>query len=344
MKKTIKDLFLLLLVLLIGYNVVVNVYMPPFIKNINKNIKFAFIVALIPDRLTFVDFKYNNFESMFLTLDVYVEAVLKKDYTKFVNGISAIGFKYTILKGEFVPQEEGQMNPAFVLPFCQWLDAKFGTISYVDLDTDTEFNITDIDGKSAYTSSGKKDQDNMAFDLRGYLQGRPQDTIRIKLFFFPYYQNRFSISAYGAKINVKTFEPLFKKFNLKVDSGIMNFLVQITGQQRKILLTNQMEIQKLKIREDTGLDFKALFGVSYEQMGRFLTDSNGNVYVNFDLEMDDSRFGNLAAMYGKAFADNVGDRIKLGVVTAPVRQVTDLIWNLTGENIFRIFRLFGGGN
>jgi hypothetical protein len=342
MKKTIRDLFLLVLVLLIGYNILINVYMTPFIRKMNSNIQYAFIAAVIPDRFTFVNFRYNNFESMFLTVDVYLEAVIKKDYAKFVNGISAWGFKYTLLKGEYVPKEETGMNPAFVLPFCQWLDAKFGTISYVDLDTDTEFNITSINGKSAYNSKGKKDEENMQFDLTGYLQGRQQDTIRIKLFFFPYYQNRFHASIYGTKIGVKTFEPLFKKFNLKVDSGDMNFIVQITGQQRKILLTNQMEIKKLKIREDTGIDFKALFGVSYEQLGRFLTDSRGDMYVNFDLETDDSKFGMLPAMYAQAFTDNVGNRIKLGVVTAPVRQVTDLIWNLTGENIFRIFRLFGG--
>lgn len=344
MKKTIRDLVLLLLVLFIGYNAVINVYIPPFIKGLNSDIRFSFVVALLPDRLTFVNFRYNNFESMFLTLDVYIKAVLNKDYTKFVNGISAIGFKVTMLKGEYIPKEDNQMNPAFVLPFCQWLDARFGEISYVDLDANTEFNISDINGTSKYNTNGKKDEDNMEFSLIGRLQGRQQDSIRMKLFFFPYYQNRFHLSAYGTKINVKTFEPLFKKFNLKVDSGNMNFLVQITGQQRKILLTNQMEIEKLKIREDTGLDFKALFGVSYEQMGKFLTDSKGSMYVNFDLETDDSKFGLLPAMYAKKFTDSVGDRIKLGVVTAPVRQVTDLIWNLTGENIFRIFRLFGGGN
>jgi hypothetical protein len=342
MRKTIRDLVLLLLVLLTGYNVLINVYMPPFIKSVNSNIKFTFIVSVIPDKLTFVNFQYDNFEAMFLTLDVYVEAVLKKDYTKFVNGISAIGFKYTVLKGEFVPREETGINPAFVIPFCRWLDAKFGTIAYVDLDTDTEFDITDLSGRSKYNTNGKKDQDTMEFSLTGFLQGRAQDTVRLKFFFFPYYQNRFSLSLYGTKISVKTFEPLFKKFNLKVDGGYMNFIVQITGLQRKLMLTNQMEIESLKIREDVGLDFKALFGVSYEQMGRFLTDSKGNMYVNFELQADDSKFGALPAMYAQAFTDNVGNRIKLGVVTAPVRQVTDLIWNLTGENIFRIFRLFGG--
>lgn len=342
MKKTIRDLFLLLLVLFIGYNVVINIYVPPFIKSINKNIKFAFIVSVIPDRFTFINFQYANFEAVFLNLDVYLEAVIKKDYTKFVNGVSAAVFKYTILKGEFVPKEEGQINPAFVIPFCQHLGAYFGTISYVDLDTEAEFSINSINGKSTYKSTGKKDQDHMVFELKGYLQGRAQDTVRIKFFFFPYYQNRFSMSIYGTKIAVKIFEPLFKKFNLKVDSGKMNFMVQITGYQRRILLTNQMEIEQLKIHEDTGLDFKALFGVSYEQMGKFLTDSKGNMYVNFDLEINDSQLGLLPVMYAKAFTDKVGDRIKMGVVTAPVRGVTDLIWNLTGENIFRIFRLFGG--
>ncbi|HRU39962.1 MAG TPA: hypothetical protein P5511_08800, partial [Candidatus Goldiibacteriota bacterium] len=187
---------------------------------------------------------------------------------------------------------------------------------------------------------GKKDEEHMVFDLTGYIQGKKQDTLRLKMFFFPYYINRFYLSVFATKVNASAFEPLFKKYNLKIDGGTLNFMVQITGRNRKVMLRNRMEIEGLKIHEDTGIDFKALFGVSYEQLGRFITDSRGNFNLNFDIETDDSRLGRLPEMYGSAFAENVGNRIKLGVITAPVRQVTDLIWNLTGENVIRFFRLF----
>jgi NADH:ubiquinone oxidoreductase subunit 3 (subunit A) len=342
-KKTLRDLVLLVLVLMAGYNVLINFYVTPLVQNANKDIRYSCILSAIPGRLVFINFQYNNFECLFLTVDVSLPALFIKDYNRTLNGISLIGFKFSIIKGALLPKEEGPaINPAIVLPFCRYIDARFGTIEYEDLDNNAEFNVTGISGGSTYAVKNNKADEYMALDMKGCLQGRSQDELRLKLFFFPYYKNRFHLSAYGTKINVKVFEPLFKGFNLKFDSGRMNFLVQITGEMRKILVTNQMEFQGLKIHEETGIDFKALFGVSYEQMGRFLTDSAGNMYINFDFTTDDSQLGLLPALYAGAFASNVGDRIKLGVVTAPVRQVTDLIWNLTGENIFRIFRLFGG--
>jgi hypothetical protein len=342
MKKTIKDLAILLLVLWAGYNILINFYMTPFINKTNSDIKYMCIVSLMPNKLTFVNFQYGNFESLLLTVDVYLEALIKKDFSKLVNGVSAAGFKYSVINGAYLPKEEAGINPAFVIPFCRHLDASFGKITYVDLDAGAEFTISGVSGGSTYYQKEKKDEELMAFELKGFIQGKRQDTVRLKFFFFPYYANRFNLNIYGTNIDVKAFEPLFKKSNLKIDAGNLNFIVQITGEMRKIKLQNQMEFHGLRIHEDTGPDLKALFGVSYEQMGKYLADSKGSVYVNFDLAIDDSQFGRLPALYANAFTDNLGNRVKMGILTAPVRQVTDLIWNLTGENIFRIFRLFGG--
>jgi hypothetical protein len=136
---------------------------------------------------------------------------------------------------------------------------------------------------------------------------------------------------------------MFIKNRLKFDAGRINFLVQVKGEMRKICLNNVMQFENLKVRENAGLDLKALLGVSVEQLVDFLKDSKGNFYVNYNFCMDDSEFGGIFKKYGDGFQASVMDRLKIGIITAPLRRISDLIWNLTGENVARIFKLFGGG-
>ena len=109
---------------------------------------------------------------------------------------------------------------------------------------------------------------------------------------------------------------------------------------RRIYVNNLMQFRGLKIREDSEFDAKAIFGVSVEQLTDFMKGSNGDFFVNFNFDMPDSRFGDIFSEYASALKSSVGSRVALGIITAPARQVKDLIWNLTGENIFRIIRLF----
>jgi hypothetical protein len=341
-KKKIREVILLVLVLFAGYSIVLNVYLTPFIKNVNKDVKYSFIFSIIPDRITFVNFKYGSFSVLFLTMDVYLREIIKKDYGKFLNGISIVGgtFKFVNTPGSNKTQNNDTMN--FNLPFCQKIKISGSKIIYEDMEQFAMLRIDNINGSSKYFNKGKKDDEYLMLNLSGNLQKRKQDKIMVKMYFFPYYKNRFNVNLFGTNIKAKSFEPLFSKYNLKIESGEVDFVVRVAGEMRKLYLNNAVQIKRLKIREDTGIDFKAVFGVSYEQIGRYLTDSNGNLYVNFDFMISDSQLSQLPDLYMKTFTNIVFDRIKMGVITAPVRQVTDLIWNLTGENVFRIFRIFGG--
>lgn len=342
MKKTIRDIILLFFVLWIGYVIILNIYLTPFIKNVNRDIKYFFIFSIIPDKITFVNFKYKNFSALFLTVDVYIREVIKKSYDKFLNGVSVIGGTLYFIKNPGDNKMENAAELNFDLPFCQKINVISSKIIYEDREQLVMLRIDNINGASKYFNKGTKDIEHLILDLSGNLQRRRQDKIMLKMYFFPYYKNRFNINIFGTRIRVKSFEPLFSKYNLKVDSGEMDFIIRIAGEMRKIYLNNAIQIRNLKIKEDIGIDFKAILGVSYEQIGRYLTDSRGNLYINFDFMIPDSQISQLPNMYAKTFANIVGDRIKAGVITAPIRQVTDLIWNLTGENIFRIFKIFGG--
>lgn len=342
MKKTIRDIILLFFVLVAGYIIILNIYLTNFIKNINKDIKYLFIFSVIPDRITFVNFEYKNFKTLFLTADVYLQEIIKRNYDKFLNGVSITGGTLRFIKNYDENKKENNENLVFNLPFCQKISVNFSKIIYEDREQLVMMCVDNIKGKSKYFNKGKKDLEHLLLELNGNLQKRRQDKIILKMYFFPYYKNRFNINIFGTKIRVRSFEPLFSKYNLRIESGEADFIVRIAGEMRKIYLNNVIHIRNLKIREDTTIDFKTIFGFSYEQIGRYLTDSMGNLYINFDFIIPDSRFSQLPDIYSKTFVNIMGDRIKAGIITAPIRQVTDLIWNLTGENIFRIFKIFGG--
>lgn len=342
MRKIVRDVILLVFVLWIGYIIILNIYLTPFIKNVNKDIKYFFMFSIIPDKITFVNFKYKNFSALFLTVDVYMREIIKKSYDKFLNGVSVIGGTLYFIKNSNDNNkmgDDGELN--FNLPFCQKISIFISKIVYEDQEQLVMFKICNINGVSKYFNKGKKDIEHLILDLSGNLQSREQDKIILKMYFFPYYKNRFNINIFGTRIMVKSFEPLFSKYNLKIDRGEMDFIIRIAGEMRKIYLNNAIQIRNLKIKEDIDIDFKSILGVSYEQIGRYLTDSKGNLYINFDFMIPDSQISQLPNIYAKRFANIVEDRIKAGIITAPIRRVTDLIWNLTGENIFRIFKIFG---
>ncbi len=333
---------LLVFILWLGYSVILNIYLTPFINKINKEIKYMFIFSIIPDKIIFVNFEYENFRALFLSADVYIQEIIKKNYDKFLNGVSIIWGTLKFVKTSKNQNTENNIKMHFSIPFCQKITVVGCKIIYEDREQLAMLRVDNINGTSKYFNKGKKDIEHLMLELTGNLQKRMQNKIILKMYFFPYYKNRFNINIFGTKIKAKFFEPLFSKYNLKIESGDIDFIVRIAGEMRKIYLNNTIQITNLKIKEDIGLDFKAIFGVSYEQIGKYLTDSQGNLYINFDFMIPDSQLGQITDIYAKKFSDIVGDRIKTGIITAPVRQVTDLIWNLTGENIFRIFKIFGG--
>jgi hypothetical protein len=342
MKKAIKQLIILFFILWAGYLIILNVYLTPFIKKTNKDIKYLLIFSVIPDKITFVNFEYKNFSALLLTADIYIKELINKNYDRFLNGVSITGGTLKFVKKPGNDKTENKEVMNFNLPFCQKINITGSRIIYEDAEQLVMLSIDNINGKSKYFNKGKKDIEHLMFELSGNLQRRRQDKIMAKLYFFPYYKNRFNFNIYGTNIRVKSFEPLFSKYNLKIESGEMDFIIRIAGEMRKIYLNNAVHIKHLKIKEDIGIDFKSIFGVSYEQIGRYLTDSNGDLYINFDFMIPDSQLYQMPDIYAKKFTDIMSDRIKTGVITAPIRQITDLIWNLTGENIFRIFKIFGG--
>lgn len=341
MKKTFRDLCVLFFVLFTGFNIYVNREARIILKNIAPSVDYLFAVSFIPDRITFINFEYMNISAPALTMDFNIKNLINKDYEKSIDGIIAAGLKMRFVK-KAVPQEALKSLPrAFVIPFCRYLYIINSSIEFEDLQQKYRFYISNLNGLSAYQGRNKSDE-FLTLKISGNILGKTGQKAYMKLFFYPYYKNRFSMNVFATGIDAKIFEPMFRKNNLKFDKGRINFIVQLKGEMRKIYVNNVMQFQQVKVRENTGLDLKALFGVSVEQLVDFLKDSKDDFYVNFDYSFDDSEFGDFFVKYGDAFRESIGNRLKLGVVTAPLRQVKDLIWNLTGENVARIYRLFGG--
>ncbi len=340
MKKYIRDIIIFVFIVFMGCNMILNYRARPMVTEFSPGTGYLFIFSAIPDRVTFVGFNLGNMSAPLLTVDFDLASLLTGDYARSVDGITATGIKLKFVKKK--NKKKGSGGKKFVIPFCRYLKIRGGKIIYEDPEQGVSFRINGIKGASRYKKASKKTEEKMVLNCEGHIMGRENDTAGLKMYFHPYHRNRFSCNIFGTKIRADVFEPLFKKYKLKVESGIMNFLLQIKGKDRKVYVNNYMELKNLKIKEDIGPDLKALFNVSYEQLGNYLTDSNGNLYVAFDFTLDDSEFLDLPRIYAEKFADDVGGRIKAGVMTAPVRGVVGLIWNLTGENIFRIFNLFGG--
>jgi len=341
-KKTLKDIIILMFVVFVGYNIYLNREIRKVVDGISRDITYMFAVSVIPDRATFIYFNYGNMTSPLLTVDISLPSFLTGDYGRALDGVSMFGLKFALGGKKKKDKEEKKRETDFVIPFCKYIKINGGKIIFRDKENKVNFRVSGIKGKSVYHKAEDKMDEYFILTCTGKAGGKISEQITVKFYFYPYNRNTFYCNIFGTKINARTFEPMFRKQNLKIDSGIINFIVQIQAENRMVYLNNMMEFRNLKIKEDIGLDFKALFGVSYEQIGNFLTDSKGDLYVNFDMLIKDDELPMLGRYYSEKFSNSVGDRIKVGVVTAPVRQVTDLIWNLTGENIFRIFRLFGG--
>ena len=341
MKKNIRDIIVLIFVLFTGYNIFLNREARPLLKTIAPGMDYSFIVSVIPDRLTFFNFEYLNISAPALTIDLDLGNLIKKDYEKSVDGIIAVGMKMKFVK-KAGPQDAPRASArAFVIPFCRYLYIFRGTIEFEDMVQKYRFYINNITGFSASKGSNKSEE-FLTLDLTGNIYGRAGQKAYLKFFFYPYYKNRFFLNVFATGIDAKTFEPMFAKNNLKFDKGKINFIVQLKGEMRHIYMNNVMQFQQLKLRENTDLDIKALFGVSVEQLVDFLKDSKGEFFINFNLDFDDSDFNDVFVKYGAAFRDSIEGRLKLGIATAPLRQIKDLIWNLTGENVVRIYKLFGG--
>ncbi|MCX7698227.1 MAG: hypothetical protein N2114_02020, partial [Candidatus Goldbacteria bacterium] len=158
MKKTFKNIILLFFILWCGFVIILNVYLTPFIKKLNPDIKYFFIFSFIPDRITFVNFQYKNFKALLLTADMYLFELLKKDYDKFLNGISIIyGTLKFVKKSNNANNIENGNEMNFKFPFCQSISVMKSKIIYEDRDQMVMLLIDNINGKSQYFNKGKKD-------------------------------------------------------------------------------------------------------------------------------------------------------------------------------------------
>jgi len=343
MKKFLKNLIAFIIIVIITANIILNIKLKEIIKSYASDIYASFAVVLMPDRITLFNVSGGNFHIWALTAIINYNALLSKDFTRIVHSIAIYGMAVDIVNYNATsnqPEKKDDDN-AFIIPFTRYFNIYWSGFSFVDLEKGMEFKITNINGKSTFKQGKIESEDMLVFDCNGWILGNPNYKIFMKFYYYPYYKNRFFLNMFATKINAKLFEPMFRSNNLKITSGTINFIVQIKGEMRNISLNNIMSFENLNLKEDVLIDPKALLGLSVEQMVDFLKDSKGNFYVNFSFEMPDSEFKKLLYYYNEHFKTSLIDRIKVGAITAPVRQIKDLIWNLTGENIFRLLNIFG---
>ncbi len=341
MKKITAQLLVLIFAVFTASNIYINKELRPLVKKYSPGTDYLFACAITPDRVILADFSSGNLTAPFVMIDLNLGNIIKKDYVKAVDGIIAAWAKVRFVKkpGAIKP-DNGQAKP-FAIPFCRYLYIFNSAVEFEDIEQKYRFYISGINGISS-SKGNTKSEEFLTLDCTGNIFGKPGQKVFLKMYFFPYYTNKFFVNIFATGINPKLFEPMFRKNRIKFDAGRINFIVQLKGEMRRIYVNNIMQFEKVKMREETGLDVKALFNVSVEQLTDFLKDSDGNFYINFKFDIDDSDFGNIFKYYGDAFKSSISDRLKLGIITAPLRGLGDLLWNLTGENVVRIYKLFGG--
>ncbi|MCE5300255.1 MAG: hypothetical protein LLG37_05210 [Spirochaetia bacterium] len=336
MKRFIKELLVLCFTLFVGFNIVANRYLKPFVHRYAPDADYLFAVSVLPDRYALFGFNYMNITARCAAVDLNLGNIYRRSYDRAVDGIMIEGFKMRFVKKTGVKKiEQKPSSRAFIIPFCKYVWIMNGTIEYEDFTQKSFFSLSHINGISKYKGKSR-DEEFLTLDCTGRVNGRQGQKVYLNFHFYPYYTNRFFLNVFATGIDARMFEPLFRKNNIKIDSGRINFIVQIDCLMRRILVNNIMQFEKIKLRENTGLDVKALFGLSVEQLTDFLKDSKGDFYVNFEFDIDDADFPELFRIYGDKFAGSIIDRVKQGVVTAPIRQIKDLLWNVTGGGIIRV--------
>lgn len=337
MKRHLKSLLVLLLVLYAGYSVIVHVYAREIINRYNPQIRYSFAFSYLPDRISFVNLSYEGSSVAMVTVDFSLYNILvKKRLDRAVNGLVMWAPKFIFEKK---PQAQGAQG-LFIVPYCEYMKIINGGFLYVDPERSAIFSIDSINGSSSFYSKGENIDKYVKLKLTANLQGSGRDKIYLDFYYFPYLKNKFMLNLYGTSISANVLQTLLGESRIVIDGGTVNFTVQVKGEMRKIYVNNLMQFKGLKVREEADFDAKAIFGVSVEQLAEFMKGSNGDFFVNFSFEMPDTRFNEIFTQYASELKASVGGRVALGIVTAPVRQVKDLIWNLTGENVIRIIKLF----
>jgi len=335
-----REFLILIMVIFVGYNFVLNFYLKQALNAYNIKINYFFAVSLIPDRITLVNPEYENFKCLFLDIDFYIKNLLQKKFDKCINGISLAGLKYEIEYGKNENKKNENSIP-FVLPFFEYINIYSAKIIFSDKKTGKKIMINNINGSSKVNKAKYESDKYVEVNCKGNFNKKNNEFVFLKLIYYPYYKNKFFLNLFGSKLSAIEFNEIFKDSNIKINEGKINFLIQLKGEGKKIFLNNIMQFENLKIVEESW-DMKEIFGLSVKQLFDFLKDSKGDFYINFDYSLNTEEFIKILDYYTEKFIESIRNRVILGVVTAPVRQLKDLIWNITGENVIRIFKLFGG--
>lgn len=338
-----REFIFLILVFFLGYNIILNFYLKDFLKSNKININYLFFVSLVPDKITIVNLNYDKIKCIFLTINISLINLIKQRYDKILDELIFDFLIYEIpYKKQDAKEKEKKENNDYIFPFISKIKIRFSSIVFLDEVNNKKLIIKNISGKSYLNKSDNADEKFIRLNCSGFINGRKSEKIYLKLYFFPEIKNKFFLNIFGNKLSIKEFQPVFLENNIIIEDGRLNFIIQVKSEDEKIYVNNIMQFEKLVLKENTDMDVKELFGLSIKQLVDFLKDSNGDFYVNFDYSVDLKDANKILKIYIDKFSESIKNRVILGVVTAPVRQLKDLIWNLTGENIFRIIKIFGG--
>lgn len=337
-----REVIFLILILFLGYNIALNFYIKNILKSNKLNINYLCAVSFIPDKITLINFKYDNIKCLFLTADISLKSIITKKYSEIIQGLFFDFLLYEIpYKKNSAEKSEEKTEKNFTFPIIQKIKIRFSQIAFLDEVKNKKLMIKNITGATILnkTEEGEK---FIQINCFGVFNNRKDEKIYLKIYFFPESKNKFFINLFGSKLSLTEFQPIFLENNIIIEGGKLNFIIQLKGETDKIYVNNIMQFEKMVLKENIDMDVKELFGLSIRQIIDFLKNSHGDFYINFDYSLESKDFDKILKIYIEKFNESIRNRIILGVVTAPVRQIKDLIWNLTGENIFRIIKIFGG--
>ncbi len=307
-------------------------------RGIPVEFKFALITG--PYTITMFGVESGNMNAFSVSVNINLLGIMFGNKDRSIDGISIYGME--MIFADPGGKEAEKINHApFVLPFMKSLSIENGKIIYYNSKSGNDFKITGITMRSKYSGGGRESERVVQVNGYGYLMGKKSAKLHLKLDYYPYYKNKFIFSVFGVNIDVRVFSSVFEGENIIIENGILNFVTQIKGENRTIYLNNMMQFKGIKINEkEAGI--REFLGLSYGDILRFSTDTKGDFDLSFSFSIPDSEFTGIFNRYGKEFEKTLKNKVMMGVLTAPFRKAGEMLWDITGGGVKKLFDLITG--
>jgi len=305
-------------------------------------VEFKFAILTGPYTVTMFGVESGNMNAFSVAVNLNLLGLMFGNKDRSIDGVSIYGMEMIFADADTAAGASNKQPGApFILPFMKSMSVENGSIIYYNSKSGNDFRITGITMRSKYSGTGRESERMVQVNGYGYLMGKKSAKLHLKLDYYPYFKNRFLFSVFGANIDSSVFGPVFEGSNVVIERGTVNFVTQLKGESRVLYLNNIMQFKGISIKEkEAGI--REFLGLSYGDIVRFNTDTKGDFDLGFSFSMPDSEFTALFNRYGEEFARAVKNKVMMGVLAAPFRKAGEMLWDITGGGVKKIFDMMTG--